>query len=884
LLSGGLGLAVQIVATVVLARLLTPGDFGVVAMVTTFSLLLSNFGLNGFTEAVLQRANINHSLVSNLFWINLGSGVALTLGFGAAGAVLARIFNDPRVTHVALGMSVTIFISSLSVLHLALLKRAMRFSALSANDIVARTSSVGLSIVLGWAGWGYWALVAGAIVLPLSVAIGAWVLCRWIPGLPRRVEGTSSMVRFALSVYGRFTVNYSTRNMDNLLVGWRFSAISLGFYKKAYDLFSLPATQLVGNLSVVAISALSRLSNDKVQYRQYLLNVLSVLALAGMGISGVLALIGKDLIRLLLGPHWDMAGRIFTFFAPGIGIMLIYHTHGWIHLSIGRADRWLRWGIVEVTVTGLLFVLALPWGPVGVAIAWGLSFWILIVPAFLYAGAPIDFPTASLFAMLWKYILAALAAWGGSTVILNSLPFMAVIPGAMESFFRILFVSSLFGILYIGMVILLHRGQEPIRQALDLVREMIPWKTTGLVSANELPSDYRVANSVLTVMGETSLQNGQSTEYMGGNVKSPDVSSQPLVSILIPAFNAQEWIADTLRSALAQTWKRTEIIVVDDGSSDQTYAIALQFKPLGVMVVRQENQGACAARNNALSLSHGDYIQWLDSDDLLAPDKIARQMEVVMQGVDRKTLLSCKWARFMYRKRCAQLIPTALWCDLTPVEWLLRKMDQNIYMQTATWLVSRELTDAAGQWNTKLTEDDDGEYFCRVLLASNGVRFVPDAMVYYRSFGFDSLSYIGRSPSKLESHWLSMRLHIRHLRSLEESQRVHAACLRYLRTSLVYFYPERLDIVSQAEQMAMEFGERLGAPVLSWKYSWIEKVFGWGIAKPAQRYLRKLHWSVEKRRDRLLFHFEGRMLPVLSRRRKNQETDVTECAQQQITR
>jgi PST family polysaccharide transporter len=867
-----MGMALQIIATVGLARLLTPGDFGVVAMVTTFCLLLSNFGLNGFTESVIQREDINHGLLSNLFWINLVVGILLTIGFGAAGSLLSRFFHDPRVANVALGMSSTILLTSLSVLHLALLKRSMRFAALSANDIVARSFSVALSVALGWAGWGYWALVAGCIVLPLSTCLGAWVLCSWHPGRPRRVDGTLAMVRFALSVYGRFAVNYSARNMDNLLVGWSFSAAALGFYKKAYDLFSLPATQLVGNVSVVATSALSRLNSDRAEYQRYLLRVLSVLAFAGMGISGALTLVGRDFIRLLLGSRWDTAGQIFTYFAPGIGIMLIYHTHGWIHLSIGRADRWLRWGIVEIGVTGLLFVLALRWGPSGVAVAWAASFWILILPAFLYAGKPISFPTFTLVSIIWKYTLASLVAGCGTAAFLTRLSVLTSLPGAFGSFLRIVVVSALFGTLYVAMVAVLHRGFAPIREALGLLREMIPWQTDLLQLPERARSDYGGAPPILGGGGDGFELKAETSVPGDPSAKAIDKQGRPSVSILIPAYNAQEWIADTLRSAIAQTWASKEIIVVDDGSTDNTFAVAKQFESALVQVVKMENRGACAARNKALSLSRGEYIQWLDADDLLAPDKIARQMELVKHRVDRRVLLSSGWANFMYRTRRAKSRPTALWCDLEPTEWLLRKMEQNIYMQTATWLVSRELSDAAGLWDTRLTVDDDGEYFCRVLLASNGVKFVPDAMVYYRSFGLDSLSYIGRSRSKQESHWLSMQLHIRYLRSLEESERVHAACLKYLRTSLLCFYPERRDIVSQAEQMANYFGEQLGTPFLSWKYSWIEKVFGWGIAKPVQRGLRTFHWMLEKQWDRLLYHIENRNAATRKSRSKERSS------------
>jgi len=332
---------------------------------------------------------------------------------------------------------------------------------------------------------------------------------------------------------------------------------------------------------------------------------------------------------------------------------------------------------------------------------------------------------------------------------------------------------------------------------------------------------------------------------------------KPLVSILIPAYNAEEWIANTIQSALAQTWPEKEIIVVDDGSSDTTVAIAKRYEALGVRVVTQKNQGAAAARNTAYSLSRGDYIQWLDADDLLAPDKIALQMAVLgASDNNKRTLLSGAWGRFMYRPRRAKFTPTALWCDLSAAEWLHRKMEQNIYMQTATWLVSRELTEAAGPWDTRLLGDDDGEYFCRVLMVSDNVRFVRDSKVYYRSFGYNSLSYIGLSARKCEAHWLSMQLHIGYLRSLEDGARARAACLQYLRNCLIYFYPERLDIVQQAQKMALDLGEPLGEPILSWKYSWIRAAFGWEIAKKVQVSFRKIRWQLEKVVDKSISQVE----------------------------
>jgi glycosyltransferase involved in cell wall biosynthesis len=332
---------------------------------------------------------------------------------------------------------------------------------------------------------------------------------------------------------------------------------------------------------------------------------------------------------------------------------------------------------------------------------------------------------------------------------------------------------------------------------------------------------------------------------------------KPLVSILIPTYNAEKWIADTIRSAVNQTWERKEIIIVDDGSTDQTAAIAQQFASGSVRVLTQNNQGAAAARNKALSLSHGDYIQWLDADDLLAPDKVARQMEALDTVGSARTLLSSSWGHFIYRPYRAQFIPTALWCDLSPSEFLRHKLEQKVFMQTAVWLVSRELTEAAGPWDTSMISDDDGEYFCRVLLASNGIRFVPEARVYYRMVGM-SLSHIGRSNKKLESLWRSMQLHIRYLRSLEDSERTRAACVRYLQNYLITFYPLRLDIVEQMHQLARGLGGQLESPQLSWKYSWIKAIAGWGWAKRAQLVLPELKWKFVHFWDNALFRIEKR--------------------------
>jgi glycosyltransferase involved in cell wall biosynthesis len=332
----------------------------------------------------------------------------------------------------------------------------------------------------------------------------------------------------------------------------------------------------------------------------------------------------------------------------------------------------------------------------------------------------------------------------------------------------------------------------------------------------------------------------------------------PLVSILIPAYNAQEWIADTIRSALAQTWARKEIILVDDGSTDQTLKIARSFASKTVAVVSQHNQGAAAARNRAFTLSQGDFIQWLDADDLLSPNKISAQMARAGEAKTKRLLLSSGWAYFAYRTRCARFMPTSLWSDLSPIEWLLRKLGQNLHMQTATWLVSREIATKAGPWDTRLLGDDDGEYFCRVLLASNGTIFVPESKVFYRVTGGSRLSYIGQSQRKMDAHFLSMELHIQYIRSLEDSERVRRACVSYLQTWLPDFYFEGSELVKRAQQLAEALGGELKPPQLSWKYAWIQRSLGWSAARRTQLHYNRLKSEIRRVWDKTMSRLQVR--------------------------
>ena len=478
--------AVGIGSVVILARLLTPSDFGIVTMVTTFSLLLRSFGLNGFTELIMQREEITDSLAGNLFWINLGIGAILTLAFASSGRLLALFYHNSAVVPVTEGMSLTIGIGCLGYIHTGLLQRAMRFRTTAIINFAGQVLQVIVSVVLAMEGWHYWALVWGSVTQTAVVAVGALLACRWIPSRPGRASGTGSGLKFAMNVYSHFAFSYLTRNTDNLLVGWRFGARALGFYKRAYDLFVLPENQLLSPLSAVVVSTLSRVNRDREQFQRYFLRTISVLALVGMGIGADLALVGEDLIRLLFGPGWEEAGRIFALFGPGIGVMLLYNTHGWIHLSIGRPERWFRWGLMEFVCTVSLFLLMLRWGPSGVALAWTISYFILMFPGFWYAGKPIGLGIGPVFAVIWKFFAASVGAGLGTALLIGVIPYFATPLGALGAFIRMISVSLMFFGLYLGGVIVLHQGLKPLSETAGLIRDLLPERIVRRVQEVEV--------------------------------------------------------------------------------------------------------------------------------------------------------------------------------------------------------------------------------------------------------------------------------------------------------------------------------------------------------------------------------------------------------------
>jgi glycosyltransferase involved in cell wall biosynthesis len=307
----------------------------------------------------------------------------------------------------------------------------------------------------------------------------------------------------------------------------------------------------------------------------------------------------------------------------------------------------------------------------------------------------------------------------------------------------------------------------------------------------------------------------------------------PLVAILIPCHNAAPWLAQTLESARAQTWAHKEIIVVDDGSTDDSARIAHTYAGHAVRLVRQENRGAAAARNHGLSLAQGQFIQFLDADDLLTPDKIATQVEL-LQRAGHDCVATCRWGRFTDDPAATAFIDDAVFRDFAPIDYLLEHTGAARMMHPAAWLVPRTIADRAGPWDESLSLNHDGEYFARIALAARRIVFASTGASLYRSSLRGSLSR-RRDRQALESVARSMKLIATRLSQAEDSPRVRRALADYWQRLIFEIYPAAPDLCRSAEAEVLALGGSPLRPEMGAREQLVAGLFGWKVARRMRR-------------------------------------------------
>jgi O-antigen/teichoic acid export membrane protein len=412
LVSQGIKFALQMGSTMILARLLAPSDFGLVAMVAAITGLVAMFKDAGLSMATVQRQDITHDQVSTLFWINLGLTAVVTLVIAALAPAVAAFYAEPRLVWITLALAGTMLFGGLTVQHDALLRRQMRFEGLAVVELVTMAIGIAVGVTMAMMGFGYWALVAMTGAGSLANAVLVWRLCHWRPGKPKLGSGVGSMLRYGGGLTGFNFLNYFTRNADNVIVGFALGSGPLGIYSKAYGLLMMPIRQINVPVHSVMMPALSRLQDDPARYRRAYLRAISAIAMAGMPIVVCAWVLADEAVAILLGPGWEEAADVFRWLGPAAFFGTINVAPGWLCLSLGRASTQVRWALIAAPITVFAFLIGVQFGIVGVAAAfsasWCLGLYIFIAMA--CRGTPVR--QRDIAAAIAPQVLASLVAAG----------------------------------------------------------------------------------------------------------------------------------------------------------------------------------------------------------------------------------------------------------------------------------------------------------------------------------------------------------------------------------------------------------------------------------------------------------------------------------------
>lgn len=377
--------ALKMGSTIVLARLLTPQDYGLVGMVTAvtgFVLLFKDLGLS---MATVQRDEITHEQVSTLFWVNVGLSLGLALLTAALAPAIAAFYGEPRLTLVTLVLAIGFIFGGLAVQHQALLNRQMRFGTLAMIDICSMAIAVGVAIISARLGAGYWSLVWMQLTITVGNSIGNWLMCGWRPGWPSRDAQIKELLAFGGNLTGFQILHYFSRNLDNVLIGRYWGAQQLGLYDKAYQLLLLPLTQINSPIARVSVPALSRLVETPERYRRAYLRILEKVTILTMPVVTISIATADWLIALLLGEQWLSSSNIFAWLSFTALTQPILYTTGSLFISQGRTQEMFRLSIVNGAITIASILAGLPWGAVGVAASYSIVGLVVTAPFTFWA-------------------------------------------------------------------------------------------------------------------------------------------------------------------------------------------------------------------------------------------------------------------------------------------------------------------------------------------------------------------------------------------------------------------------------------------------------------------------------------------------------------------
>lgn len=369
-----------LVLTVITTRMLSPSDFGVLAMaatVTAFTSLVKDLGIN---QAIVQRQAITEAQINTLFWTSIiGTGL-IALFLAACAPLIAVFYAEPRVERLLLAFSVLVLIGGSQTVAAAILNRQSNFDRLAIVDIASSTLAlvVGIAAALAWK--DYWALYAATASSTVASCVGVWIFSNYRPGVPQLDAETAQMLRFGSHLSGFNLVNYLSRNCDNILIGRFLGEDQLGLYDRAYRLLLFPIAQIHGPIGQVLIPLLSRLQADARRYKSTYIEASSLIMIAAHPGIVFAIICAPELFEFLFGEQWKSAAPIFQWLGVAALHQAMSSTTGWLFVSQGRGAEFFKLGTYGAAVTVLSFVIGLHWGAIGVAASYTVVNYLVILP------------------------------------------------------------------------------------------------------------------------------------------------------------------------------------------------------------------------------------------------------------------------------------------------------------------------------------------------------------------------------------------------------------------------------------------------------------------------------------------------------------------------
>ena len=473
-------LAIGIGTTAALARLVTPADFGLLAMVSPLLVLvdsLSNFGLE---TATIQRQSLTHKQASAAFWLSLTVNAVIITAMVGMGPVLAQFYSQPALVAITAAMAVGEFSTCLSFQHKALLKRRMQFKLLAGIELIAIVISTTTALTAAWMGLGYWALVLQVVAMQVVQNVAYWITCDWRPDSPtlqkaknrasnakRSEDDIKGMFAYGINLTGFRFITRIGMQMDRILVGYISGATALGFYDVAYRWAYFPFLQIYAPLFDVAVSSLSRAYENPQTYRKYAKWTLTALFALCLPALTFLYVTAQDILLALLGEQWLSAVPIFRLLLVATAINSAYRVTKWLYLSSGQTRRQLYWGLVHAPVAIAAVSIGAHWGAYGIAAGYTLSTCILTYPSILFCLKDSPLKVSDFLSTFWP---------PAATSLLAGILLFAVTPLFAASFnnslLTLCFQAVFFTTIYCAMWLSLPNSRKSAIQAIAQLRQL----------------------------------------------------------------------------------------------------------------------------------------------------------------------------------------------------------------------------------------------------------------------------------------------------------------------------------------------------------------------------------------------------------------------------